>query len=382
MADIFGVQVVRGVDYRANLELFGTTVTAVVGTADTADAETFPYNTPVLVSTDRARIGLLGDAGELKRTAEALLREASHHVVVIRVPYDAVELTQADFVTGGTDAVTGEKTGLVALETCESVVFLRPSTIICPTFSKNPNISAVMVSVAEKIGATVFIDSVGTNNTEIIAQRNAITSKKATIVEGYGYFYDNSVKIDIEPSTYYAGALAKGISLYGEQRSPSNIDITSISGVNKSVDYLDNDPTCASNLLNTNDIGVITNINGIFKTKGNRNCASTFIAVERIHTLIDRNINSINQIIVDAGIGANYADTVISKVNILLEEATNNGLIFGGSCRLNGTLNTQATMSQGIVYFDVEFTPIYPAEKVIFTTYTTADRLINILGDA
>ncbi len=57
------------------------------------------------------------------------------------------------------------------------------------------------------------------------------------------------------------------------------------------------------------------------------------------------------------------------------------GAILGGSCRPDPQRNTVENIADGRVYFDIEFTPAYPAERITFTSRLTQDHLTTLVND-
>ena len=56
----------------------------------------------------------------------------------------------------------------------------------------------------------------------------------------------------------------------------------------------------------------------------------------------------------------------------------NIGAIVGGSCWADPELNSADQISQGKVYFDFDFTPVYPAEHIIFRSHLVNDYIKEI----
>ncbi|MEI8631413.1 phage tail sheath C-terminal domain-containing protein [Vibrio sp. PP-XX7] len=61
-----------------------------------------------------------------------------------------------------------------------------------------------------------------------------------------------------------------------------------------------------------------------------------------------------------------YVENVTSGVNAYLRQLQAEGAILGGECWADDELNTPATIQKGIVYFDFDFCPPYPAEHIVF----------------
>ncbi|GHT91911.1 hypothetical protein FACS1894122_05010 [Alphaproteobacteria bacterium] len=60
---------------------------------------------------------------------------------------------------------------------------------------------------------------------------------------------------------------------------------------------------------------------------------------------------------------------VVESVNAYLANLKSLGAIIDGKCFANDELNTPSNIADGKIYFDFEFVPSYPAEKVTFRSY-------------
>ena len=81
---------------------------------------------------------------------------------------------------------------------------------------------------------------------------------------------------------------------------------------------------------------------------------------------------------VDRNIDKTYVEDVTEGVNAYLRELKAKGAILGGACWPDPDLNTAAAVSDGHVYFNFDFTPPYPAERVIFQSHLVDDYIEEI----
>ena len=71
----------------------------------------------------------------------------------------------------------------------------------------------------------------------------------------------------------------------------------------------------------------------------------------------------------------NYFDDVAESVNAYLRELKALGAVLGGRCDPDADLNSAASIADGKVWFNVEFTAPYPAEHVVFRSRIVNDYL-------
>ena len=69
---------------------------------------------------------------------------------------------------------------------------------------------------------------------------------------------------------------------------------------------------------------------------------------------------------------------MIEGVSNYLRYLTSIGAILGGSCWADPDLNTADQIAQGKIFFDFDFTPVYPAEHITFRSHLVNDYVQEI----
>lgn len=165
--------------------------------------------------------------------------------------------------------------------------------------------------------------------------------------------------------------------------SPSNKVINGIIGTSRSVDFKLGDSSSRANLLNENEVTTIIREDG-YRLWGNRSTASdakwAFLSVRRTADIINESLQRAHLWAVDRGITKTYVEDVTESVNAYLRTLVNLGAILGGECWADPDLNTAANIAQGKVYFNFDFTPVYPAEHVIFRSFLTNDYISEVFS--
>ena len=104
----------------------------IVAVADDADPETFPLNTPVLLTRVRNVLGKAGKTGSLYKALKAISDQCSPRVVIVRVKEASGNgASQSQAVIGGTDG--DSYAGMYALLTAEAKTGYRPRIRRCRT---------------------------------------------------------------------------------------------------------------------------------------------------------------------------------------------------------------------------------------------------------
>ena len=351
--------------------------------------EAFPLNTPVLVPGDSAQAALLGTAGTLPQAMDDIFDQTGAVVIVVRVAEGEDDADTITSVIGGVDAGTGAYTGVHALRAAESVVGFRPRILCAPGFTHQREggqanaVTAELLGIAERLRAVIIKDGTNTTDADAIADRGDWGSKRIYIVDPHVKIRNSLGELVDKPSSArVAGLIAKSDNERGFWWSPSNQVINGIIGTARGVDFALGDPTSRANLLNEQEVATIIRQEG-FRLWGNRTTSNdpkwAFLSVVRTADMINDSILQAHLWAVDRNITRTYLDDVTEGVNNYLDRLKAQGAILGGRCFPSPGLNTPANISDGKVFFDFEFTPPYPAERITFRSKLVNDYIEEIL---
>ena len=376
-----------------------TSVIGIVGTAPDADAEKFPLNTPVLIAgsrTEAAYLDTVGNAaGTLPNALDAIFDHIGAAVVVVRVEEGADAAETMTNVVGGTD-VNGHYTGVQALLAAKSAVGYSPRVLIAPGFThqrgedpENPGTylanpaAAELVSIAARLRAVVIVDGPDTTDAAAGAAINDFGTDRVYMVDPWVKVYRDGVYVSEPPSARVAGLISKMDNTKGFWWSPSNQNINGISGIGRPVDFTMGDVNCRANLLNEQKIATIIYEDG-YRLWGNRTASAdqkwAFLAVRRTADMINESLQAAHLWAVDRPITRTYVEDVAEGVNNYLRSLVTKGAILGGTCWPSAELNTPDQIADGKVYFDFDFTPVYPAERVVFRSILTTSYIEEVFA--
>ncbi len=268
-----------------------------------------------------------------------------------------------------------------------SIVHVAPRILIAPQFThplpedgKNPVVAA-LIPIAEKLRSIIVADGPNTNDEEAIKWRKSVGSPRVYVVDPWVKVFNEKEKI-LPASPFVAGLIAKIDNEHGFWWSPSNQEINGIVGTARPVDFTLGDASCRANHLNENEIATIIHQKG-YRLWGNRTCSSDskwkFLSVRRTADLINDSLLRAHLWAVDRNITRTYLDDVIEGVNAYLAHLKAVGAILGGKCYANPDLNTAASIADGKVYFDFNFTPPYPAEQITFRSHLINDYIEELI---
>lgn len=372
-----------------------SSVIGIVGTAPLADEEAFPLNTPVLIAgslREAAKLKAKEDAenkgeGTLPGALDSIFDQAGAVVVVIRVAKGDTDTETTANVIGGVNASNGNYEGVKALLGAESKLGVVPRILVAPGFTHQRDSAANAVvaelkGIAQRLRAVVIAD--GPNTTDEAAKTYAgdFGDARVYVVDPWVLKLDDKGKTVAAPaSPCVAGLLARIDNDEGFWVSPSNHEISGIVGTARPVDFTLGDSNARANLLNEKKIATIVRQDG-YRLWGNRTLSSdpkwAFLCVRRTADMINESLLRAHLWAVDKGITKTYLEDVTEGVNAYLRNLTAKGAIIGGSCWADPELNAADQIAQGKVYFDFDFTPVYPAEHITFRSHLTNKYLTEL----
>jgi phage tail sheath protein FI len=369
-------------------------VIGVVGTAPDADPLAFPLNTPVLVAGSRkaaADLDITGDGeGTLPAALDGIFDQIGAVVIVVRVDEGADETETLANIVGGVDAANDQYLGCHALLGAESVVGFAPRILIAPGWTHqrptdlaNP-VVAEMVGIADRLRAVIVADGPNTTDADAIEAAGDSGSARVYLVDPWVKVMNSEGEIVDEPSSArVAGIIAKIDSDRGFWHSPSNQTIAGIIGTSRAVDFKMGDAASRANLLNEANVATIIRQDG-FRLWGNRSLSDDpkwhFLSVRRTADMINDSLQRAHLWAVDRNITKHYLSDVSEGVNAYLGSLEAQGAILGGRCWPDPDLNTPASIMDGQVWFNFDFTPPYPAEHITFRSHMVEDYLEELIA--
>lgn len=241
---------------------------------------------------------------------------------------------------------------------------------------------AEMVGVAERLRAIIVADGPSTNDDAAIASAGDFSSKRVYLVDPRALKTgDDGLTTTAWSSAVAAGIIAKTDNDIGWWASPSNKEINGITGTERAIDFAMGDPNSRANLLNAKNVATIIREQG-FRLWGNRTLSADpkwqFLCVVRTADIIADSLQAAHLWAVDRGITKNYVEDVREGVNAKLRSLKAQGAILGGECWLDADLNTAENIANGQVFWDFDFTAVYPAERLSFRSHLVNNYITEI----
>jgi len=343
-------------------------VIVVVGTAANAVADSYPLNTPVLMTGTAQEIADLGDSGELLDVTNTVFANGNRQsVVMIRVEVGADDTETIDNIVGGVGA-GDQPEGLEAVKAVQAVTGVEPGIVIAPHWSSEAAVQAKLNTLLPIVHAIGFVDAVKEDAAETTA--NLMTLATGLDNERLTVVYPNA-KIDAHAATYTPGSVFAALaeSKTAPHTSSSNTPLPDIVALSQKVDYQPDDGNATANQLNEKGVATFVNIGGGYRFWGIR-CTSTKATQQNRHWIriadkLRLGALDIMQARQGANIDADFANYAVARMQSLINNMVDAKEITGGRVWLDPEANTSAQWLTGQFVVNTDFGRYGSAEKVI-----------------
>ena len=379
---LHGIEVVELDDGPRPIRTVKSSVIGLIGTAPEADAKKFPLDTPILIAGRRTEAAGLGKTGTLPAAIDGIFDQCGAMVAMVRVAEGSAEETKSA-VIGGVDNDTGKRTGLQAFLDARNAIKVTPRILAAPGFSHELAVGTEMNSLAQCLKAVAIVDGPNTTDAAAISARENYGSDRVYVVDPWVKVWDVAQKKEVvQPaSARVAGLISKMDNARGWWWSPSNQVIDGIVGTARGIDFALSDVNCRANHLNEHEVATIVHEGG-YRLWGNRSCSkdpkTAFLCVRRSADMIAESILYAHLWAVDRGITKTYLEDVRDGVRSYIRHLKKVGALIGGDCWVDPEINTPDQIAQGIVYWDYDFTPVYPAEHLVFRSHIVDRYLVDL----
>jgi phage tail sheath protein FI len=358
---------------------------SIVGLVDTytPGADRAMPNVPVQLTSYREAVAAFGETSAIARAARSIYAQSKAVVVATGVAAggEAAALTSA--IIGGVSA-GGARTGLQSLLDAKSKYNVQPRLLLAPGFSSTQAVATAIDSLAGKLRAIGIIDGPNTDDEAAIAYAQNFGSKRLYMVDPGAMLWDTTANADVAvpASSFAAGLFCQTDANTGFWASPSNREITDITGTKRPIEFLDGDETCRANLLNNANIATIIRDGG-YRLWGNRTLSADakwkFVTRVRTLDIVMDAVLAGHKWAVDRGITSTYVDDVTKGLQAFMRDLKNRGAVINFEVYADPELNTASQIADGKVYWNIRFTDVPPAENPNFRFEVTDQWLTEVL---
>lgn len=321
--------------------------------------------------------------------------------IQIKVSYsyaDATKVTASEII-GSIDA-SGKRLGMKAFRDSYSLFGFYPKILISPVFASLASVSTELIATVTSIRAITFIDApIGVTPQQAITGRGPAgtinfntSSDRVGLCYPYLKAYDTVAGADaLYPlSQYAAGAQSRKDQENGYWWSLSNTEVLGITGVERPIDAMINDPNCEANLLNAAGIITVFNSYGTgIRLWGNRSAAfpsnthpKNFLCVRRVADIIAESLEYFSLQYSDRPTDNALIDDVVESGNRFIRKLKSDGAVIDGKVWVDPADNISTELAAGHTTYTYDFMPPTPNERMTFKATINTEYLSQLVKKA
>ncbi|MCI3908840.1 phage tail sheath protein [Pseudomonas viridiflava] len=382
MADyLHGVRVLEINEGTRPIRTVSTAVIGMVCTADDADPDAFPLDTPVLLTNVQAAIAKAGTAGTLASSLQAIADQTKPMTIVVRVQEGEDEAATTSALIGGTSP-TGQYTGMKALLAAKSRLGLVPRILGVPGLDSQP-VATALVAVAQQLRAFAYVSAWACANKEdAVAYRDNFGAREVMVIWPEFQNWDT-----VTNATVTAPAVARALGLRakidqetGWHKTLSNIAVNGVTGISADVFWNLQNPATDANYLNGNEVTTLINEGG-FRFWGSRTCSDdplfAFENYTRTAQVLADTLAEAHMWAIDKPMHPSLVRDIIEGINAKFRELKAQGYIIDGQCWYPDDINDKDTLKAGKLYLDYDYTPVPPLEDLTLRQRITDRYLVD-----
>jgi len=372
-----GARVKEETDLQTAINDIDSTVIGLVAVADDADPDTFPLNTPVLLTRVITALGKAGKTGSLYKSLKAISDQVSTRVIVVRVAEAKTgdgEPTQSQLIIGGTEA-DGSYTGMFALLTAEQKTGYHPRILGVPDYDTS-EVTAQLRVIAKQLRAFVYSYCDGCETiAEAKAYRATFSEREGMLLWPNFIAYNSQTGENEEfPAVAYALGLRAMIdNSQGWHKSLSNVAVSNVLGISKDVFWSLQAEDSDANELNNSEITTIIKRDG-FRFWGNRTTDTDdfiFEVYTRTAQILADSIAEAQFTTVDTPLTPANVKDVVNGITSKLKSLVTAGRLIGADCWFDIVDNPTTGLRQGKAVVRYNYSPVPPLEDLtMIQTFT------------
>lgn len=371
-----GVRVLELTEGVRSIRTISTAIIGLVATAPDADATAFPFDTPVLVTNVFAALAKAGTSGTLAASLDAISQQCRPIIVVVRVP-DGVgetpEAKAADLTSNviGEVLPNGQYTGMKALLAAPAKLGVKPRILGAPGLDTLP-VATALAAIAQQLRAFAYVSTDGAETVEAATlYRDNFSARELMVIHPNFQRWDTVTNATVEaPATAYALGLRAKIDMdTGWHKTLSNIGVQGVTGISRDIYWDLQNPATDAGLLNAADVTTLVNRNG-YRFWGSRTCSDeplfAFESAVRTAQVLADSIAEAHMWAVDKPLHPSIVKDILEGVNAKFRELKAGGYILDGTAWYDEEINQSATLKEGKLVIDYDYTPIPPIEDLTF----------------
>lgn len=335
--------------------------------------------------------------GELRRIEGGAIEAGG----TVKATYDYADpslVTPADIIGAVNEA--GNRTGMKALHDTYNRFGFFAKILIAPGYCTQNSVSVELAAMANKLGAVAYVDApIGTTFAQALSGRGPegtinfnTSSDRVRLCYPHVKCYDPELNAErLEPlSARAAGLRAKVDQDVGYWASSSNQELMGVTGVERNLSAMIDDPDSEVNLLN--EVGITTVFNSFgtgLRLWGNRTAAfptvthmKNFENVRRTADMINESLRYFSLQYVDKDLEQPLIDSIVESANAYGRKLFGDGAVLGFSCWFDPARNEETSLAAGHLLLSYKFTPPPPMERLTYESEITSEYLLTLKSAA
>lgn len=377
-----GVRVIEINEGSKTIRTISTAVIGIVCTAIDADQDSFPLNTPILITNVHSALAKAGKEGTLRSTITAIADQCSPVIVAVRVPEGATpEETQSNII--GTTTAEGKYTGIKALLAAQTKLSIKPRILAVPGLDSLP-VATALLAVAQQLRAFCYVSAYEAKTKEdAVLYRKNFGAREVMVIWPDFVGFDTTTS---KETTFYATARAVGLRAkldqqIGWHKTLSNTPVNGVTGVTKDIYWDLQGESTDANYLNEKEVTTLICRNG-YRFWGSRTCAEDGLFVFENYTrtaqVLADSIADAMFDFTDKPMHASVIKDIVLSVNNKFSELKLNGYIVNGHAWFDPSVNTPDQLKEGKLKIDYDYTPVPPLENLMFNQRITDSYLFEL----
>ncbi|KVP51467.1 phage tail protein [Burkholderia ubonensis] len=309
---------------------------------------------------------------------------------------DPTKVTAADII--GAVNAAGIRTGMKALKDTYNLYGYLAKILIAPAYCTQNSVAVELEAMAGQIGAIAYIDApIGTTFAQVLAGRGPVgtinfntSSDRVRLCYPHVKVYDAETNAErLEPLSSRAAGLRARVDLdNGYWWSSSNQQLVGVTGVERPLSAMIDDPQSEVNLLNEQGITTVFNSYGSgLRLWGNRTAAwptvthmRNFENVRRTGDVINESLRYFSQQFIDMPIDQALIDSLVESVNGFGRKLIGDGALLGFKAWFDPARNPKEELSAGHLLINYKYTVPPPLERLTYETEITSEYLLTLKG--
>lgn len=260
-------------------------------------------------------------------------------------------------------------TGLKALLAAKAQLGVTPRIIGVPGLDTLP-VATELVSIAQQLRAMAYASCWDcATREEALAYRENFSARELMLIWPDFLNWDTTTSTTTEASAVARalGLRAKIDQQTGWHKTLSNVGVNGVTGISHDVYWDLQNPATDAGYLNENDITTLVRADG-FRFWGSRTCSDdplfAFESSTRTAQVLADTIAEAHLWAVDKPMHPSLVRDILEGINAKFRELKAGGYIIDASAWYDEAANSAATLKDGQLLIDYDYTPVPPLENL------------------